>query len=476
MDTKIKIKTTNSRCIARFFPFKERSTLDGDNTDQSMESKEIREDDSIIACSIGREKSSPAATWQLTLKPEKNFYNIIKPGDWVMIYLDDSSNIDIKALKGLKIVGVVNRVAYNKTTLNDGGITTNYTIHGSDFGKLFEVSEFFYNPYAPESVIKAVIAELQLRMQGNPQDFITALIDIFLGNAKTQQVEQVLFSALVPKTIYEALGGQEKVKGSAVSFYDILDKSFDSATKEGFNLFNDLNRINAANLWTAMQQVANTVVNELYTDLVNGKPTLKFRKQPLKISDALSMAKNAIELTEADIINQNLGVGDHEVFNYLYLMASQSIIGNISYSVAAANKAKFPYIGFDSTKRFGLRRIERTTDYGYKTADFDFDLMVKWADELKEYWFNAHRLENGTIEVLGINNFQIGEFIKIKEQNRIYRIESVNWSWSFGQTIFTSLTVGYGIQANGSYVDQDKDENLKYGTSFVTRRSDVRYE
>jgi len=153
---------TNSRCIARFLPFQTRDlsatipTLEDVQTpDESLtvEKKliltpvdttatdELIEDNAIISCTIARDKNTAAGMFELTLKPIKNYVNLIKPGDWVLIYLDDSSNINLSTHGGLRCIGSVDRIAENKITMESGIVTTTYSISGSDFGKIFDKTE-----------------------------------------------------------------------------------------------------------------------------------------------------------------------------------------------------------------------------------------------------------------------------------------------------------------------------------------------
>ncbi len=514
---------THVRCVARIFQFTQIGDLDGDDTSTAMESKEFIEDDAIVSCTIAREKASPSATFQLTLSPIKNYYNLIKPGSWIFIYLDDIEKIDLKNLKGLKLVGIVNRIATNKMVSNDGTIHTTYTINGSDFGKVFEVTEFYYNPYGdPKILSNAIVSQLKLKVQGSPTDFLNAYLDFFLGDTKKAGNVQVIFPMLIPPQVYTALkdgggipkprvqadgeigqkGGasaEESVIGSQsgtlagqgqdaniiapessaphdyskksfASFNDILTRDFNDNANEGYALFSDGTRFNQHNLWEILGQSANLIINELFTDLRDGKPTLIFRKQMLKKDEILKHAKHATEISEKFILNQNLGVGDHEVFNYLTIFPTDILHVDQTYLRKAT-----PEIAKDSTKRFGFRLIERSTEFGFTKGAINFELIEKWEKELKEYWFHTYRYENGTIDIVGFNDFKIGSHIKIKEQDTIYMVESINWEWTFGTPIITSLTVTYGMKSDGTWIDKNTTELLSYGTSYVPRHLSARF-
>jgi hypothetical protein len=174
----------------------------------------------------------------------------------------------------------------------------------------------------------------------------------------------------------------------------------------------------------------------------------------------LSVAKeNLKEISESHIVNYNLGFSDHEHVNLLTIYATDAMVKDVTYFAGASGQ--LPKVARDATKRFGLRRFERNTEYAFSEAgDLGFDTVLKWAEELKEYWFNYYHLENGTIEVLGLTNFNLGSFIKVKERSKLFMIESINYSWSFGNPIVASLTVSHGIFEQGYYIDQATHEEI----------------
>lgn len=471
------ITYTTSRCVARFFPFNERGTLSEDDTQTAMDASEFIEDDSIVSCSISRDKSSAGDVFELILKPKLNYYNLAKPGDWVIIYLDDINNIDIRSLKGVKCIGNIDRVAKNTVTNNDGTVVTTFTIHGSGWGKVLETTEMFYNPYAPPDQ-KSIFAQIiGFSIQGSPFDFVDGYLNIFLGNAKKEELSDILFPVLISPQLYKALKGEEYSKGAAPSFNDVMIRKFDENTKEGFAQFRDVSRIMSGSLWNTLQQCSNAIVNELFTDIRDGKPTLVFRKIPLtqQLRQNLVNAK-LIQLSETNIVNTNLGTSDHELFNYLSIFSTDSLVQDISWFLAGQFQGKLPIIAKGSTKRFGLRRIDRNTEFAFtKAGDIGFDLLLRWAEELAEYWFNYYHFENGTIEVVGRTDFEIGTFIKIVERGHIYMVEGISWDWTYQQPIVTSLTVTTGLKTDLSFIDADRDPSHPLGTTVYERPADKKF-
>lgn len=453
---------TRSRCVAKFIPYKQR----GDFESNPMDASEFIEDDVIISCEIARDKGLPSDIFSITLKPKKNYMDLIKEGDWVLIYLDDESNINLNSGGGLKCIGNVNRVAENKVTLEDGSIVRTYTVSGNGFGKVFEKTEMFFDPYSLPDFKTSFIEQVGFSLVGSPYDFVKGYIDIFLGDAKKRNLEDVLFNCLVPHGLYKSLGGQGREKGSDISFYDVLTLDLKEDTKEGYSFYRDISRLMSGSLWNTLQQGCNAVINELFLDTKNGKPHVIFRKIPLTNDQIRELANSTInnakyQIPEKHIINSNLGTSDYELFNYLTLFPVNDLMSERIFAVAKANPQDFPSIKKESIKRYGLRRFDRTTEYAYVPGSDNInDVLIKWIKELREFWFNYHRFENGTIEIMGKTDFELGQFYLIPERQKIYMVDGVQYNWSIGNSIVTTLTVTHGLTKDCNYVDSTATTNV----------------
>lgn len=449
-----KITNTRSRCVAKFYNYEERSGF----TSNFTKTASFIEDDAIIQCAIGRDKGSPFESFQMVLKPKMNYPDVIKPGDWVMIYLDDEKNINLKDRTGLRCIGNIDRVALNTSTNEDGSIIRTYVVSGGGIGKVFNQTEMYYNPYADQSVQQLAHLTAGYAIQGSPYDFIVGYLDLFLGDAKKQGLEDLLYSLFVPYDLYKDLQGEDREKQVAVSFYDILVRKLNDDVKEGYSFTRDISRVMSGNLWNTLQQGCNAVVNELYLDLREGKPTLIFRKQPLKKEKLLERANETIndknyEISLDKIINLNLGTSDHEAFNFIALMPTNDLIDDKIFALAANGSKDFPRIDRSLLKRFGLRRFERNTEFAFDQSNTLGEILYTWVDELAEYWFNYYRFENGTIELRGKYDFEIGNFYLVPELNKIFMVEGVQYDWSFGSPIVVTLSVTHGLTKEGEFVD-----------------------
>lgn len=473
---------TRSRCVAKFYNFVERSNF----TVDPLKTASFIEDDAIISCTVGREKASAEETFQMVFKPKKNYPDLIKPGDWVLIFLDDESNINVKDLTGLRCIGNVDRVALNTATLEDGSIARTYTISGTGFGKVFTHSEMFYNPYMNPELLKSFHVIEGYSITGSPYNFINGYLDLFLGDAKKHGLQDVLYSLFIPYDLYRDLGGQEREKVVDVSFYDILNKEFSDETQEGYSFARDISRAMTGSLWTLLQGGCNPLVNELFLDLRDGKPTLIFKKQPLTKDKRMEYANTTINDSKYQVplkyvVNTNLGTSEHEVFNFLAIWPTNDLISDRIFAIAQAYNKQFPKVNKELIKRFGLRRFDRNTEYAYdQSAQLNGQILLQWVDELAEYWFDYYRFENGTIELRGKYDFEIGKFYYFPEMNKIFIVESVQYNWSFGQSIVTTITVTHGTFKNGDFIDTtattNASNNSGVASTVFTRSNDKSFE
>ncbi len=489
------ITYTNSKCIAHFITFKNQDLqIDSVNpngvdvadsssaqtttiNNKSLDTTDFIEDDAIISCTIARDKNSPSGYFSFILKPIKNYVNIVKPGDWVLVYLDDASNINLSTQSGLKCIGIVNRVAENKVAMENGTVVTSYVVHGSDFGKVFEKTEMFFNPYISPDLKATVLQKLAINIFGSPQNFINAYLDIFLGDAKKQNLEDILFQQLIPSKLYTILNGERRSKGSNVAFDDILVRQFADETKEGNSVYRSISRLMSGSLWNTIEQASNRELNEIYTDLIDNKPTLVFKKKPLsqellinRISETIN--NKSFEISEAFIINSNLGSADHILFNYVSLFPDELLAKDQTvFAVAGTNSKEVPQVSKQSIEKFGLRSTQLVTEYLFSLGAYvvDQDLFIKWMRELGHYWINFHRFETGSIDVIGKTDFNIGAFYKIPERNKVYMVESIQWDWSYRQPIAVSLGLTHGVFIDGSFTDSNKSDKFTLGSNVYSR-------
>jgi hypothetical protein len=220
-------------------------------------------------------------------------------------------------------------------------------------------------------------------------------------------------------------------------------------------------------LWQLLIDNSNPVLNETFCDIrwnQNGRPTLALynRIKPFAyrgnslvderlgqaleketfgnnknkkqiVEDIKSEVKNIMskfqdvrtyEIPLEDVIDVEAGTNWRDKFNFIEIKPSWQIYDVLSSWVKTvaqtADERAFQREGFRplivSTKQFpsqGAKKDAKTPN----SLWLNIDLLAGWKHLLREWFFDTHRLLNGTINIIGQNNYiQVGDNIKIKQE------------------------------------------------------------
>ncbi len=219
-------------------------------------------------------------------------------------------------------------------------------------------------------------------------------------------------------------------------------------------------------LWQLLIDNSNPVLNEMFCDIrwsPSGKPTLalynrikpfSFRGNTLTdtrlakalqketfgsdkskaqvIQEITAEVKNIIsklqfvrihEIPLEEVIDIEAGTNWRDKFNFIEIKPSwqdYSVLSSWIKTVAqTADPAAFKREGFRplimSTKQFPSKGAKKDFKNS-NTLALNVDLLAGWKHILREWYFDTHRLLNGTINIIGQNNYiQVGDNIKIKQ-------------------------------------------------------------
>jgi len=206
-----------------FYPFKNR--FDNVTEDNIMETIRIDATSSATNINYSKSKSNASGTFSMQLVADRNWIQILRPGDWGMLYISQF-DIDTNSTKGLQALINIDRISKQKITSNDGKKRFIYRVTGRDFGKIFEKTRFYYNPYVPEEVqINYLILKSGIKITGSPETFVRSYLELYFGKGFiiegtpplreadkiTKQLEK-LDQIRLPDAIYQVFN-QKKVSG-----------------------------------------------------------------------------------------------------------------------------------------------------------------------------------------------------------------------------------------------------------------------
>jgi len=140
----------------------------------------------------------------LKLVPRKNYLNILFPDDVINIYVDpgDGESGFVRLL-----FGYIDRVEMSETVGNNGEMTTQIIVIGSDFQKAIEKTSIYFNQYLRQTLDErfirsttgggrpftgnfagTVLRSAGITIRGTPADFIENFLRVLLGFAQQWQL------------------------------------------------------------------------------------------------------------------------------------------------------------------------------------------------------------------------------------------------------------------------------------------------
>lgn len=153
-----------------------------------------------------------------------------------------------------------------------------------------------------------------------------------------------------------------------------------------------------------------------------------------------------------DVVNENVGRSDADHFNLLEVYCDVTS-GQIQHSRFLTQEIQ-PITSAIGVARHGIRvrkynsRFGRFGMFAARAGVVDSDVnrrvLVRWALML-DLWYQ-HNIEylSGTLTTRAFPEIRVGCRLDIRERRESYYIEGVNHSWSYPQTLTTTLTLSRG--------------------------------
>lgn len=480
----------------------------------------IRND--VIRANVSKNKSSNSGNFSITLKKGKKVVNgrtlnedidylkEIHPGDWIMIYIKKSGNINTDSINqssGFKCLGVVKNVRYlEMEDAESGKPRLEYLVTGEDFGSVFDMSVFF-NPLLNQDAAQILLGAKFLTnsstsVKGSdlpnvkdltPDNIIKKLVGFYLGGGRGENLDKLNSTNqtwYIPPLLGRAFNPDIRNKGIGTSFVDIL-----KTDKIGLHRYNRDGRFQGADrlpgatfikalpssgsVWAILGSLQNNIANEMYTELVpdargNLRPSLVMRQLPFsnrtthETNPFAASAANGASFKEmplsrgktffvdlprhnivsSDIIQKNVGKSDHERINHV-LVVPKIDTNNI-------DPAFISVINTPSIQRYGLKSFQGQTQYVIDSDLGDPKKACKYFTHLLVDWhFLSHHLYNGTINIDGTNDhIQLGNNLYIEDLGQLYHIEGYTHTYEI-QTAKGSnqYTIDLTVSRGQSYVN-----------------------
>lgn len=370
-------------------------------------------------------------TWHKQADYRKRWDEILVPNDMVLIELDAGGGDGLVPV----MRGLVDRVSMTVSTGGEGQINRNIKICGSDMGKILIKHDIGWDItvlHGDLSLQGAGIAQRTVRtdamtIQGTPGYITGGIFEKYMKGGTKFDLDPAIMQWI-------------KMEETTDDDWVLYDEQIFSLT---------------GSVWHAMMRYANTPWNVLYTETdTDGMFRIYLENRPWDKYGNMSPEVTTHTVTDEDIVNMDVGIGDDDRVNYLFyqvkLLTAQSDQNAIPYFMCATDgENTLIFEDSEEIQRNGLCTQVPETNFVPLTARtnnyFDNNILVAAAERAKTMWNwykNNHLMKSGTFTVHGQPRLSVGECLEHKETGERYQIEQYDHSYSvFPMPVF--LTTMY---------------------------------
>lgn len=441
---------------------------------------------------------------------------------------DTNTNI----ISPLKMVGIIMSVRMQKIKEPDGTAVLSFTLSGYDFGYIFSGQIYMNELLRGKFQLNGLLATFSDLSYSTAEDvFGTPDININRVLNLWSKVSGGIFSSFgvekikppeirmeIPDAIADFFGTDNETLelitpcvGIDRRLGKVFEKSEFSTPLLGEKAFLQDKIMMQNSLWGMLNEYLNSILNEAYCDLhatpsIVGLPApgpfavptmltpmLIVRQKPFntpnynKIKLETQVTSNhpitvlsdlpKTIITSDKVISFDIGYSEHERINFVEINGFL-----VNGPKGGIDKAGFvalnpPALNDGSVKRIGLRPMNVTgADYGVSRDRLN--TAASWRPLLVDWWFNASKFANGTIECIGLSeHIAIGENIMLPDEQILGHIESYTHSFTVneddGKKVFrTTIEFSKGIHSDSSsdtfiYIYGESESKSLYDTPLL---------
>jgi hypothetical protein len=428
---------------------------------------------SCISITTEKTKSNPQGSFRLILSPYKDWISTITPGSWCVLLMsqkpitaDDLNRADPDKVK---MIGKIDSVRVDTSIDDTGTRRTQYIVTGIDWGYIFNNSIYVDNYLSasgePKTQGQGVATAMQHMLFGKDgvpkSDTVPSLLRSLIGlfgqpiRGFTEQGKDInrlanaVYNFLIPQqmvTYFNFIGPNEETSESQ-KLNEILTLKTGSLTSsdtyngeaEAVGFIDPYSLQGQHTFWQVLQDNSNPALNEMLCDLrwENGglKLVLYNRIKPFSFSDfnpgqdeyggLKSYFQNVrtVDIDDIDVISVNAGTNWNDKYNFIEIKPQFQF-----YEIYAKwYKQKAQRSDANAFSREGFRPLIVDTKQfpakvGHGAAEsendlikaINYDALTSWTALMAEWYFNTHRLLNGTMTIIGQNTYiGVGDNIKI---------------------------------------------------------------
>lgn len=459
------IKTPHA--AVKIWNYTDRVTDEGTDPNYVNQTKEeIISTLSLQSIQTSKSKSNPVGTFNFVLAPTRNWVSVITPGSWCVILMSNNP-ITKKAFEAadpayVKMLGRINSVRAEVVMAEDGTRSTRFLVSGEDWGSVFN-NIFYMDPlildpgdhpdrlgntlYVQflENVFSKDNTPTLFSIPQNLQLLLTVFGAPFEKPHNITRIAKPTHRINLPSAVFNYFGFADATKKKATTTdiaqivtlqtgaLNSTEGEYDTNVKDGMCWFNPMDLLGQHTLWSILMDTCNHALNELYTDfrwLDAANPQLalysrirpfSFQKTPVKDIDPQlrSMFQNipTHRIEDVTITAANVGTNWKDKYNFIEIKPTLS--GFEPYDNATKLKSQAYQKIYESGglyteatdvfDREGFRPLIYTIKHVPTSPDFvtpyDENRVNKWVNMMQEWFFDSHRLLNGTISMTGTSEY-----------------------------------------------------------------------
>lgn len=424
---------------------------------------------SCVSIETSKSKGQPSGEFRLVLAPYKNWVSTITAGSWCCILMSNEpiTAEDLKKAnpKLVKMIGKIETVRVETQQVEDTR-QTRYFVSGVDWGHIFNNIVYVDNLIAaandPKTQGNAAAVALRNALfgkNGTPTSFhvddnLRAVMNIFgstldgftqAGN-DINRLAKSIYSFNIPKEMVEYFNfsgpkGRGKINKTKINELLTLKSGVLTGpdkyepSNEALGFINPFSLQGQHTFWQILLENSNPAMNEMFSDMRwNADKTLSLviynRIKPFAYKNfkpgagASNNLKSYFQyiathrLDDASIISINAGSNWRDKYNFIEIkpeFQDFNIIANWTKQKSQVYDAKsFEREGFRpliiETKQFPSKGAKVGAQ---DTLTVDPEQLSGWAKAMREWYFNTHRMLNGTIVLYGTTDYiGVGDNIK----------------------------------------------------------------
>ena len=440
----------------------------GRSTDINDTEKVIISTLSCMSIDTSKSKSRPEGTFQITLAPTRNWVEALVVGSWCCILMSNTpiTQDDLRTAnkQQVKMIGRIETVRV-QTTQDDDIRRTTYLVTGVDWGHIFNNTLYIDNLIAAAGSPQTQGADFAVALRraafgsedGSQQSYLVAdnlrsLVNIFgqtldgfdkVGTAINRLAKSV-YNFTIPKDMANYFNFAGSTKSNSQVLNKLLNlvtgslKGPDSYvdTKEALGYIDPFSLQGTNTFWDILLENSNPALNEMLcelnwdTDPSSNKValTLYNRIKPFAYKDFTPNVqskglKSYFQYIKLHTLNNqtirsvNTGTNWHDKYNFIEIKPLFSIFEVFAnwtkQKVQISDPEAFEREGFRPLI-VGTKQFPSSAHINGKTKiAFDPNLLLAWATLMSEWYFDTHRMLNGTVVMTGSSEYiGVGNNIK----------------------------------------------------------------